>query len=50
MYVKIIAKTVKEKKFSEKLKFWKNYKGKDAFDDLSGKHAGVCYEGYLRSY
>ncbi len=43
MYVKIIAKTVKEKKFSEKLKFWKNYKGKDAFDDLSGKHAGVCY-------
>lgn len=43
MYVKIIAKTVKEKSFLEKLKFWKNYKGKDAFDDLSGKHAGVCY-------
>lgn len=43
MYVKIIAKTVKEKGFCEKLKFWKNYKNKDAFDDLSGKHAGVCY-------
>ncbi len=43
MYIKIIAKTVKEKSFLEKLQFWRNYKGKEAFDDLSGKHAGVCY-------